>query len=195
MCLVAFSYLLTLSLAVACVYFPYLLLTQTVVFALQALALLIGGLAIGVTLLASLVPRRDQFKPPGPLLTAASQPRLFAEIERLAAALGEPMPQAVYLAPDVNAGVAQRGGILGFGGRRIMLLGLPLLHVLSVSEFRAVLAHEFGQMPTSTRRLIPSKMSLRRIRRPALPNAPWTFQPSACRSILREAYRFGPSRR
>jgi hypothetical protein len=33
---------------------------------------------------------------------------------------------------------------MGLGSRRIMGLGLPLLQVLSVSEFRAVLVHEFG---------------------------------------------------
>jgi len=40
--------------------------------------------------------------------------------------------------------VAQRGGMLGFGSRRVMALGYPLLSVLSVSELRAVIAHEFA---------------------------------------------------
>jgi Zn-dependent protease with chaperone function len=153
--MVLFSYLLTLLLAAACVYLPYLLLTKTGVFALQALALFVGGLAMAVTMLWSLVPRRDKFTPPGPRLTAAGQPRLFAEIERIASALGEAMPEAVYLVADVNAWVARRGGILGFGGRRVMGLGLPLLDVLTVSEFRAVLAHEFGHYYGGDTRLGP----------------------------------------
>jgi heat shock protein HtpX len=160
-CLVLFSYLLTLSLAAACVYLPYLLLTNIGVFAIQSLALFLGGILVAVTLLWSLVPRRDRFTAPGPLLTAATQPRLFAEIERLASALEEPTPEAVYLVPDVNAGVAQRGGILGFGGRRIMILGLPLLHVLTLSEFRAVLAHEFGHYYGGDTRLGPWVYSTR----------------------------------
>jgi len=37
-----------------------------------------------------------------------------------------------------------RGGLLGIGSRRVMSLGLPLLKILSVSEAKAVIAHEFG---------------------------------------------------
>jgi hypothetical protein len=54
------------------------------------------------------------------------------------------MPAEVYLVGDMNAWVAHRGGLMGMGARGIMGLGLPLLQTLSVSELRAVLAHEFG---------------------------------------------------
>ena len=53
-------------------------------------------------------------------------------------------PAEVYLVGDMNAWVAHRGGMMGVGARGIMGLGLPLLQTLSVSELRAVLAHEFG---------------------------------------------------
>jgi len=33
---------------------------------------------------------------------------------------------------------------MGFGSRRVMGLGLPLLQILTVAQFRAVLPHEFG---------------------------------------------------
>jgi Zn-dependent protease with chaperone function len=33
---------------------------------------------------------------------------------------------------------------MGFGSRRVMGLGLPLLQALNVSQLEAVLAHEFG---------------------------------------------------
>lgn len=54
------------------------------------------------------------------------------------------MPGEVYLVGDMNAWVAERGGLMGFGGRRVMGIGLPLLQLLSVSQFAGVLAHEFG---------------------------------------------------
>ena len=54
------------------------------------------------------------------------------------------MPAEVYLIPDVNAWVSQRGGIMGFGSRRVVGIGLPLLETLTVSQLKAVIAHEFG---------------------------------------------------
>ena len=54
------------------------------------------------------------------------------------------MPEEIYLVSDFNAWVANRGGVMGFGSRRVMGVGLPLLQILTVSQFRAVLAHEFG---------------------------------------------------
>jgi hypothetical protein len=39
-------------------------------------------------------------------VTAADQPELFDEIDDVAEATGGPMPQEVYIAADLNAGVA-----------------------------------------------------------------------------------------
>ena len=100
--------------------------------------------AAGGTVLWSLRPRLDRFEPPGPRLTKEAQPELFAAIEDVARATGQSMPVEVYAVGDVNAFVSTRGGVLGIGGRRVMGLGIPLLHLLTVDELKAVLAHEFG---------------------------------------------------
>src|SRR5262245_5437321 len=65
------------------------------------------------------------------------------------------MPSEVYLIAEVNAWVMDRGGIMGFGSRRMMGLGLPLLEVLSVSQLRAVLAHELGHFHGGDTKLGP----------------------------------------
>jgi Zn-dependent protease with chaperone function len=101
---------------------------------------LIGAFII----LKAVVPRPDRFTPPGPPLVPDRHPRLFAEIRRTAESVRQAMPAEVYLVPEVNAWVSQRGGIMGIGGRRIMGIGLALLQILKVSELRAVIAHEFG---------------------------------------------------
>ncbi len=106
-------------------------------------------------ILWSVLPRIERFEAPGPRLLPGSQPRLFRELQGVADAVGQEMPAEVYLVADLNAGVLQRGGLLGFGGRRVMILGLPLLTVLRVSEFRAVLAHEFGHYHGGETRLGP----------------------------------------
>jgi heat shock protein HtpX len=89
-------------------------------------------------ILWSVLPRRAKFVAPGPLLEPARQPRLHEEIVRIARGVGHRPPDDVYLGPDVNAGVCLRGR------RRVMVVGLPLLQVLSLGAFRGVLAHEFG---------------------------------------------------
>ena len=107
------------------------------------------------TILWSILPRPDRFEAPGPLLEPANHPKLFAEIEDVARATGQAMPAEVFLVGDVNAWVAQRGGVMGFFSRRVMGLGLPLLQTLSVPELRAVLAHEFGHYYGGDTRLGP----------------------------------------
>ncbi len=142
MFMVLLSYVFILLLAAACVYFPWLALTHVRNF--QVLALFIGGLIVAGSIVWSLVPRRDKFVAPGLLLDRAAHPRLFAELDNIAAVLNEPPPREVYLIGDANAWVADRGGLMGFGSRRVMGLGLPLLAALNISQFRAILAHEFA---------------------------------------------------
>ena len=111
---------------------------------------LLGFCIVGVLVIAvSIVPRRSRFSPPGPLLNPAGQPRLFAELEGVARAVGAPMPAEVYITPEVNAGVLQRGR------RRVMVLGLPLMQIMTISQMRAVLAHEFGHYYGGDTRLGP----------------------------------------
>ena len=105
-----------------------------------SVVLLFGAGAI----LFAIFPRADKFDPPWPMLDAAGQPRLFRKLQELAAATKQEMPTEVYLVPDVNAWVSDRGGRMGIGSRRVMGIGLPLLQILSISELAAVLAHEFG---------------------------------------------------
>lgn len=109
----------------------------------------------GGTVLWSIVPRIDRFPPPGPPLRKDEQPRLFAVIEEVAGRTGQAMPSEAYLIPDVNAWVAQRGGVMGIGSRRVMGIGLPLLQALTTDEFRAVMAHEFGHFYAGDTRLGP----------------------------------------
>jgi Zn-dependent protease with chaperone function len=153
MALVAFSYVFTLLLAAACVYLPFLLLSAYAGF--HTLAVFVCGVVMSIVMLWSLVPRRDKFSAPGPRLHASEHPRLFSELEGIAKTLDEPMPSEVYLIADLNAWVAERGGVMGFGSRRVMGLGLPLVRILTISQFRAVLAHEFGHFYTGDTRLLP----------------------------------------
>jgi heat shock protein HtpX len=113
-----------------------------------------AGIA-SLVILWAILPRFDRFNPPGPRLDRDRQPRLFKELEGIAAGTGQRMPDEVYVVADVNAFVAQRGGIMGLGSRRVMGLGLPLMQALTLHEFRAVLAHEFGHFHGGETKLGP----------------------------------------
>lgn len=117
--------------------------------------LLVFALAAALAILAGIAPRFDDFAPPGPELRRKDQPRLFASLDGVASATKQAMPAEVFLAPDLNAFVAQRGGIMGIGSRRVMGLGLPLLQALTIKELEAVLAHEFGHFDAGDTALGP----------------------------------------
>lgn len=145
-------YGLAVAVAGLLLFIPYAEWTYGEQLHLRVALICVSGAA---AILWGVIPRPDRFEPPGPRLDPLSQPRLFAELQRIAAATGEAMPGEVYLVPDLNAWVMQRGGVLGIGSRRVMGLGLPLLRVLKVTELGAVLAHEFGHYRAGDTRLGP----------------------------------------
>jgi heat shock protein HtpX len=124
--------------------------------AMAFLVIVAGACGVAAAIIAwSVLPRFDRFEAPGPEALEEEYPRLFAEIRSIAAATGQPMPEHVYLDTTVNAFVAQRGGIMGIGSRRVMAIGVPLMRALQVDELRAVLAHEMGHFYGGDTRLGP----------------------------------------
>jgi heat shock protein HtpX len=105
---------------------------------------------LGGSVLWAIVPRRTPFRPPGVRLTREEQPRLLAVIEDEARAAGERVPEEVYATFEVNAAVLELGR-----HRRVMIVGLPLLHLVSERGLRSVLAHEFGHYAGGDTRLGP----------------------------------------
>ena len=134
-------YVLAVGLAILLLWIPY----AELVYAKRVHPKLLIFCIIGAgMILWSILPRWDKFAAPGPELKPHEHPKLFQELRGIAQATKQAMPSEVFLVTDMNAWVAQRGGVMGFGSRRVMGLGLPLLQALNISEFRAVLAHEFG---------------------------------------------------
>jgi Zn-dependent protease with chaperone function len=138
--MVAF-YALAVAFICSLVYIPYAELRYLHRLDFRVALFCLAG-AAGVFL--AILPRWDRFHAPGPELVVSEQPRLFDVIDGVRRATGQKAPRHVYLLIDVNAWVAQRGGVMVIGSQRVMGLGLPLLQVLTVDEMRAVIAHEFG---------------------------------------------------
>jgi heat shock protein HtpX len=145
-------YVLALGIAAALVFVPFAAWNYLgQVYPKLALGCVVSAIAI----VWAVLPRPDRFEPPGPKLDDASHPELLAAVRDVASATSQAMPADVFLVNDVNAWVTQRGGIMGFGSHRVMGLGLPLLQGLTVSEFKSVLAHEFGHYAAGDVKLGP----------------------------------------
>jgi Zn-dependent protease with chaperone function len=79
-------------------------------------------------------------------ITPAEQPRIFSFLHRLADETGAPRPHRVFVSAGVNACVFFDLTVLNlfFPSRKNLEIGLGLVNVLTLSEFKAVLAHELG---------------------------------------------------
>lgn len=88
-------------------------------------------------------------------VTEAEQPKLFAFIRKLCQEVGAPFPHKVYVVPDVNAAVSFDESFLNlvFPSRKNLIVGLALVNRLNLTEFKAVLAHEFGHFSQNSMRL------------------------------------------
>jgi Zn-dependent protease with chaperone function len=112
------------------------------------LAVFIGAAAL-VTLYAivrSLFARVKEADPGRPL-SREEAPALWSLAEEVAQRLGTRPVDAIYVTPSPEIAVLERGGIwtkLRGEGRRSLVLGLGALPGLSQSQFKAILAHEYG---------------------------------------------------
>jgi len=155
MCVVVLSYIFAVSMALVCLALPFVL-SQVMPINNESLWFVTGllfsvylllslfGLVAGFKILWSLVPRMSPFEINGVLIDLTKEKRLATHIKEIAGALNVSMPSEVYLTGDATAVATQLGGFMGLGSRRILRLGLPLFQMLTISQFRAVLAHEFA---------------------------------------------------
>lgn len=95
-----------------------------------------------------LVAARVRLNPPtGLQMKPAERRRLFATIEEVREAAKAPPVHAVLLTNSLDAAIVQvpRLGLLGWP-ENYLLLGLPLMELLTPVEFKAVLAHELAHV-------------------------------------------------
>ena len=79
-------------------------------------------------------------------ITIEDEPRLFQFLYDLADKAGAPRPHKVFLSNQVNACVFYDLSFINllFPSRKNLEIGIGLINILNLGEFRAVLAHEFG---------------------------------------------------
>jgi Zn-dependent protease with chaperone function len=87
---------------------------------------------------------------------ADEQPRLFDFIYRVCDETGAPYPRHVYLNYEVNAMAFPEGDAfwhLLIPTDKNLLIGLGLLNAINLTEFQALLAHEFGHFSQKSMKL------------------------------------------
>ncbi|RYY62435.1 MAG: hypothetical protein EOO05_02770 [Chitinophagaceae bacterium] len=85
----------------------------------------------------------------------ADQPRLFAFIRRLSEETKTPFPKKIFLSPDVNACVFYNSSFwsMFFPVRKNLEIGVGLVNAVNISEFKAIIAHEFGHFSQRSMKL------------------------------------------
>ncbi len=80
------------------------------------------------------------------------EPQIFALIAEIVAEVGTNFPKKVYLSSDVNAAVFYDSNFwsMFFPINKNLQIGLGLVNIVSKSELKAILSHEFGHFSQKT---------------------------------------------
>jgi len=133
-------------------YATFMALSEPNGFEIGRLVVFFCSALLTVFLLKSLFAIRKMGTPSGLEVFEEDQPELYAYLHQLADEIGAPKPHRVFLTPEVNAAVFYDLSILNliFPSKKNLIVGLGLVNVLNLSEFKAVLAHEFGHFSQRT---------------------------------------------
>lgn len=88
-------------------------------------------------------------------VTRVDNPELFSFLDEVAKETRTKLPKRVFVSPAVNAMVFYKSGLISliFPVRKQMEIGLGLVNTVNMSEFRGVIAHEFGHFSQKSLRL------------------------------------------
>ena len=133
----------------------YIFVVVALLLVASAVVLVLGKalaakLAIALLVLVGVALRSLWVKidpPTGLELTRRDYPTLFGALDEIRLVANAPRAHVVLLTNDLNAAINQVPRLGMFGWQtNYLLLGLPLMQMLSLDEFEAVLAHEFGHL-------------------------------------------------
>lgn len=123
-----------------------------------AIALAIGLLGVGVMVLVFvfkfLFASKRTDNSSHVEITEEEQPELFEFIRRISVETGTKFPKHIYLSPEVNAMVFYDSNFWSMllPVRKNLVIGLGLVNMTNLSEFKAVIAHEFGHFSQKSMR-------------------------------------------
>ncbi|WP_207423028.1 M48 family metallopeptidase [Desertivirga brevis] len=122
------------------------------------LMIAIGAVVMGVMLivfmLKALILKKTDPVPTVGEVTPETEPVFYEFIKRVCDETRAPFPKKIYLVEDVNAFVSYDSTFLSllFPARKNLYVGLGLINSSTISELKAVIAHEFGHFSQGSMR-------------------------------------------
>lgn len=150
-------FILSIALIVVCVYGGV-----AIIVALPKLITIIAGLGLiglGIMVFVFLVKflfAVTRYDRSGIIeISEEEHPKLFAFIRQLTKDTQTPFPKRVYISPEVNACVFYDSSFwsMFLPIKKNLQIGLGLVNSLNISEFKAVMAHEFGHFSQRSMKL------------------------------------------
>ncbi len=160
-------FLSTIGLIIGSFYAAYYMLDILVNF--LTIILSIGSIGVGLLIFVFLIKFVFHLKktPTGHLIKIErkDQPKLFDLLDELAAEINVSFPKNVYLTPDVNASVFYTSSFwsMFLPNSKNLTIGLGLVNSSTETEFKAVLAHEFGHFSDKNMRIISYVFNINKI--------------------------------
>jgi Zn-dependent protease with chaperone function len=144
-------------LSIYCIRFGFMIIITKPMFLTIVAGLGIAGIGIGVLIfLIKFIFAVSKFDNSGSVeIFEKDQPELFAFIRKLTEDTQTKFPKKIFISSDVNACVFYNSSFwsMFFPVRKNLQIGLGLVNSLNVSEFKAVLAHEFGHFSQKSMKL------------------------------------------
>ncbi|WP_143304836.1 M48 family metallopeptidase [Chitinophaga vietnamensis] len=122
---------------------------------IPGIALVVLGVMTCFLLFRFLIYRRQPVNPYRTQISADSHPRLFDLITQLVKETRISFPKKIFIVPDVNAALFYHSSFLSlfWPVRKNLEIGLGLVNSVNISEFKTVLAHEFGHFSQRSMKL------------------------------------------
>lgn len=159
--------LLSLAFVVACVYGGLAIVSGlSNIWGVLAGLGLVGVAVMVFVFLVKFLFSVSRFDQSGSIeVTEEEQPQLFAFVRQVAKDTQAPFPKKILLSPDVNAAVFYDSSFwsMFFPVRKNLLIGLGMVNTVNLSEFKAVIAHEFGHFSQRSMKLGSAVYNLNKI--------------------------------
>ncbi len=148
---------LSVGLAIACVYLGVMVMVglRHWIGIVAGLGIISIGILVFVFLVKFIFSVKKHNEAGLITVTENEQPVLFGFIRRLTKDTQTPFPKKIVLSADVNASVFYNDSFWSmiFPVKKNLQIGLGLVNTLTVSEFKAVMAHEFGHFSQRSMKL------------------------------------------